>query len=226
MPTQTSKPPPPPTTTNSNEADIIFNRANVALARSQRLVASWLPPKPVDDDGSAAKSSAETQRLEDEMFTAVPERLGLGAAPPNADKPWLQADLSANDKLRQQLLGRNYKKVQEQKQKQAQAHGSAAKDRGAGRNNDDDNLAGEEEEDEGEGRSAVGKRKKQQQQGEKGRGSVVVPTEERKEGEDVESPSLEEPDTKKSKKTAASKRKGAGSFLDELLSDRKKNRKK
>ena len=57
---------------NKNESDIILNRANVALARSQRLVASWLPEK-TPDELANAKSEEELQREEDEIFTAVPE---------------------------------------------------------------------------------------------------------------------------------------------------------
>jgi hypothetical protein len=62
---------------STNEADIIFNRANVALARSQRLVASWLPPPAADEKQKGEISEAEQaelQRQEDEMFTPVPER--------------------------------------------------------------------------------------------------------------------------------------------------------
>lgn len=57
---------------DKNESDIILNRANVALARSQRLVASWLPEK-TPDELANAKSEEELQREEGEIFTAVPE---------------------------------------------------------------------------------------------------------------------------------------------------------
>ena len=57
---------------SKNESDIILNRASVALARSQRLVASWLPEK-TSDELANAKSEEELQREEDEIFTAVPE---------------------------------------------------------------------------------------------------------------------------------------------------------
>lgn len=56
-----------------SEADVIFNRANIALARSQRLVVSWLPPKS-DEELAQTKSEEELQREEDEIFTAVPEK--------------------------------------------------------------------------------------------------------------------------------------------------------
>lgn len=54
------------------ESDVILNRANVALARSQRLVSSWLPAQ-TEDELSHVKSEEELQREEDEIFTAVPE---------------------------------------------------------------------------------------------------------------------------------------------------------
>lgn len=57
----------------ASEAEIVFNRANVALARSQRLIASWLPPKTTDEIANE-KTEEELQREEDEIFTAVPEK--------------------------------------------------------------------------------------------------------------------------------------------------------
>ena len=57
---------------SKSESDIILNRANVALSRSQRLVASWLPAQP-DDEQSKVKTEEELQKEEDEIFTAVPE---------------------------------------------------------------------------------------------------------------------------------------------------------
>lgn len=58
---------------SKSEADIVFNRANVALARSQRLIASWLPPKTAEEIANT-KTEEELQREEDEIFTAVPEK--------------------------------------------------------------------------------------------------------------------------------------------------------
>lgn len=57
---------------SKSETDIILNKANVALARSQRLVASWLPPQ-TSEELANLKSEEELQREEDEIFTAVPE---------------------------------------------------------------------------------------------------------------------------------------------------------
>lgn len=61
------------------ETDIILSRANVALARSQRLVASWLSLSPAGADADTQvpppKTEDELQREEKELFTAVPETL-------------------------------------------------------------------------------------------------------------------------------------------------------
>lgn len=61
-----------------SEPDVILNRANVALARSQRLVSSWLTPKDEDKhrDGQSLpqpKSEEDLQREESDLFTPVPE---------------------------------------------------------------------------------------------------------------------------------------------------------
>lgn len=58
--------------TTQSEADVIFNRANVALARSQRLIQSWLPPRTAEEIANT-KSEEELQREEDEMFKPAPE---------------------------------------------------------------------------------------------------------------------------------------------------------
>ena len=56
----------------ASEADVIFNRANVALAKSQRLIQSWLPPR-TDEELRNAKSLEEIEREEEEIFKPVPE---------------------------------------------------------------------------------------------------------------------------------------------------------
>jgi hypothetical protein len=59
---------------SKSESDVILNRANVALSRSQRLVASWLPQQ-TNEELANTKTDEELQREEDEIFTAVPETL-------------------------------------------------------------------------------------------------------------------------------------------------------
>ncbi|MCJ1359852.1 MAG: hypothetical protein MMC33_009855 [Icmadophila ericetorum] len=92
----------------TREADLIFNRANVALARSQRLIASWLPPR-TEEELRNAKSEEEIEKEEQELFKPMPELLGLGATPPQ-DGEVKRQELSSNDKLRKQLLGKDLAK--------------------------------------------------------------------------------------------------------------------
>ncbi|MCJ1472761.1 hypothetical protein MMC13_001410 [Lambiella insularis] len=96
----------------TNEADVLFNRANVALAKSQRLVASWLPPRTTEEVPNT-KSEEETEREEKETFAPIPELLGLGAPLPKdiKDGDGRRQELSSNDKLRKQLLGKDFAKL-------------------------------------------------------------------------------------------------------------------
>ena len=55
-----------------NEADVIFNRANIALARSQRLIQSWLGPASAEDTASQ-KTEEQLEKEDEEMFKAEPE---------------------------------------------------------------------------------------------------------------------------------------------------------
>ena len=59
-----------PKSSEPSEADIIFNRASLALAKSQRLIESWLPPKSAAD----IKTEEQLEAEEREIFTVVPER--------------------------------------------------------------------------------------------------------------------------------------------------------
>ncbi|KAI4139536.1 MAG: hypothetical protein L6R39_006242 [Caloplaca ligustica] len=95
-----------------SEADIIFNRANVALAKSQRLVASWLPPR-TEEEMRTAKTDEEIGKEEQELFTPVPELLGLGAKVPDDAKigDLSRQKLTSEDLLRRQLLGKGYAKL-------------------------------------------------------------------------------------------------------------------
>ena len=56
------------------DVDTLLNRANLALARSRRVVASWLPPKTSGDQGATGTGEAADDDEEDEeMFKPVPE---------------------------------------------------------------------------------------------------------------------------------------------------------
>jgi hypothetical protein len=59
-----------------SEADIISNRINVRHADKLRLIASWLPA-PTADELSNAKSEAQLEQEEKDLFAPVPELLVL-----------------------------------------------------------------------------------------------------------------------------------------------------
>ncbi|KAL1999515.1 hypothetical protein VTN02DRAFT_4391 [Thermoascus thermophilus] len=204
---------------SQSEADVIFNRANVALARSQRLVASWLPPKTAEELANA-KSEEELQREEDEIFTPVPEKLGLGAPLPQSanDGSWNRTELSSNDKLRRQLLGRNYQKAT-LKSSSNQPTGKTAPPTAASVSKPED-----EEEEEEEGRATLLGKKKNKRK--------IAATQD--DDDDDETPAASETanggggSSSSSTKTGTGSRskKKAGSFLDEILAGRSKKKKK
>ncbi|KAL1865988.1 hypothetical protein Plec18167_009238 [Paecilomyces lecythidis] len=215
--------------TTSNEADVIFNRANIALARSQRLVASWLPPKSDEDLAEQSKSEEELQREEDEIFTAVPEKLGLGAPLPKAteDGSWNRTELSSNDKLRQQLMGKGFAKAMaaKQRQQQLQQQQNIKKRPEQGKTGAKSSARTEEaddDDDEEEGRSALGnkKRKVAATGTEDGANEGIV---EGKEASGSGSGSASAPGAESGR---GKKKKKTGSYLDEVLSQRSKKKKK
>ncbi|KAJ5806987.1 hypothetical protein N7474_010579 [Penicillium riverlandense] len=216
------------------ESDVILNRANVALARSQRLVASWLPAQ-TDEELTHVKSEEELQKEEDEIFTAVPETLGVGAPLPEkaADGSWNRTELGSNDKLRKQLLGKNYDKIM----KAAAANqplpsrtspmvarnnttSSAGQVQGTG------NTEEENDEDEEEGRTAlVGKKKTNKRRGKDDTSQDLAQDPAAGDAENKATPAAAVPPP--SSRAASSKgKKKATSYLDEILAERAKKRKK
>ncbi|KAJ5187339.1 hypothetical protein N7449_010333 [Penicillium cf. viridicatum] len=211
---------------SKSESDVILNRANVALSRSQRLVASWLPQQTTEELANP-KTEEELQREEDEIFTAVPETLGVGAPLPQkaADGSWNRTELDSNDKLRKQLLGKNYDRVMKAaaEQKAAAAAATAA---AASASASVAKAEVEEEYDEEDGRSAMLARQKNKRKGGAGAGRGVHPAAAAaaaeagdKGGEEGEGEGAPAPARSKGRKKATS-------YLDELLAERAKKRKK
>ncbi|KAJ5659138.1 hypothetical protein N7507_005589 [Penicillium longicatenatum] len=209
---------------SKTESDVILNRANVALARSQRLVASWLPAQ-TEEELANVKSEEELQREEDEIFTAVPETLGVGAPLPEkaADGSWNRTELSSNDKLRKQLLGKNYDRfMKAEAEKKAAAKAStaaaqAAKTAAAAANQQD-----EESDDDEEGRLASIGRNKRKAAPLKAK-TKVVNGEDKGSQDEQDVPSAKEVPVRQAPLKGKKK---ATSYLDELLAERAKKRKK
>lgn len=70
------------------DPETIFARANLALARSQRLVASWLP-SPTADELANEPSEEELQKQEEDIFVAVPEKYVVYIRAPHPIHPVL-----------------------------------------------------------------------------------------------------------------------------------------
>lgn len=164
------------------------------------------------------------------MLIFSPSRLGVGAPLPEkaADGSWNRTELSSNDKLRKQLLGRNYDKIMK-----AAAANKASTGRGGpasaqvgktGASAGTSGLDDGSDDDEEEGRSAmVGKKKR------KGNSGDTRPTVAAEESlvDQVEVGDESGSTKEMPAKSAPSKgRKKATSYLDELLAGRSKKRKK
>jgi hypothetical protein len=55
-----------------SEIEIWFNRASVALAKSERLMSGLLPP-PTESELKNAKTEEQVRKEEQEMFTVAPD---------------------------------------------------------------------------------------------------------------------------------------------------------
>jgi hypothetical protein len=93
-------------TDTTSDPDVIFNRLNIALARSQRILNSWVPPK-----SEANKGRHEDDDLPEAEFKSMNEKSGLESKAAYADDDDLpdgavqRKKLASNDKLLEQLLG-------------------------------------------------------------------------------------------------------------------------
>ncbi|KAB8258889.1 hypothetical protein BDV32DRAFT_125078 [Aspergillus pseudonomiae] len=226
---------------SKTETDVILNKANVALARSQRLVASWLPPKTQEEQANT-KSEEELQREEDEVFTAVPETLGVGAPLPSkaADGSWNRTELGSNDKLRRQLLGKNYKKIMSEKNAAAgrQLSNMGSSSGASSATNQSQTMAGraydDDDEDEDEGRTALvgkkGSRKRKAESIPRTLDPIVADDDRGDQGDDggdgEDEASVKRGGTLSQQPYRLKGRRKATSFLDEILTERSRKRKK
>lgn len=161
------------------------------------------------------------------LTTSLTHSLGVGAPLPQkaADGSWNRTELDSNDKLRKQLLGKNYDRVMKAaaEQKAAAAAATAA---AASASASVVKAEVEEEYDEEDGRSAMLARQKNKRKGGAGAGRGVHPAAAAaaaeagdKGGEEGEGEGAPAPARSKGRKKATS-------YLDELLAERAKKRKK
>lgn len=154
-------------------------------------------------------------------------RLGVGAPLPTkaADGSWNRTELDSNDKLRKQLLGKNYKKVMAAKNTSTAVAGQAGKPKpgtGPAATRDD-----EDEDDEDEGRTAVvgkkGQSRKRKAASTPDTGETNTP--DVAEGADGDGGEAKQQISEPRPSGTRGKKK-ATSFLDEILAQRSKKRKK
>ncbi|KAF2431237.1 hypothetical protein EJ08DRAFT_696624 [Tothia fuscella] len=207
----------PPKSKEPSEAEIVFNRANVALAKSQRLIASWLPPK-TPEELANAKTQEELEKEDADLFTPVPELLGVGAPLPKdaADGVVKRKDTSSLDALRKQLLGRNATTRNLEVKPEQGVSKPLAKTAKP--------VLSESEDDEG-GRSAVFASRKIKS---KRPISPEVPTENYEEdlGSDLPPERSPKPSSKPIDSKAKPSKRKASSFLDEMLAEKAKKKSK
>ncbi|RMJ23001.1 hypothetical protein PHISP_06141, partial [Aspergillus sp. HF37] len=113
--------------------DVILNKANIALSRSQRIVASWLPPRTSEELQSSNDPRQQDLDNEEEKEIFTPTRSGRAIPQQNTansngqDGTPNRGDQETNEKLRRQLLGRNYKRVLKEQERDASLASSRQK---------------------------------------------------------------------------------------------------
>ncbi|KAF2396262.1 hypothetical protein EJ06DRAFT_250665 [Trichodelitschia bisporula] len=199
-----------------SEADIVFNRASVALASSQRLIASWLPPA---TDTGPTKTEEELAKEEEEMFKPVPELLGVGAAPPKDPAALLRNKTASLEKLRVQLMGKEAARRVQQRQAKIAPRVEVKKPVRVEKVEEEDS-----EEDEGRGAMFGGRKKVAK------RAVEDTPVDAPEDGvpEQIETHDVDEAVAAESAAPPAPKpaKRKAASFLDELLAEKAKKKKK
>lgn len=160
-------------------------------------------------------------------------RLGVGAPLPEkaADGSWNRTELSSNDALRKQLLGRNYDKFMKAKQAAAKVGVSALAGKTAASGSGSGSAAAEDDEDddeEEEGRVSMVGKKRRRRIGQASAAPAPAAA-----GATTTAGNAEDAGGKagngmvETGPTATAKgRKKATSYLDELLAERSKKRKK
>ena len=223
-------------TERTTEADLVFNRISVQLAQSQKLLQSMLGPRFTNghNDDCPVK---EVDSEDNEVFTAEPElcvfalepvyteridrsRLGAGAPlPKDGEQSALTKDRRSNladEQLRKRLLGKNAKYL---------TSGMV----GNGRSSDKSNVVGHmapkqrrkgnptaTDSDEDEGRSSLGFSKRRKVQG--------ISQAEGVEGGNADDPAAALPWSKQVNGSPVPNINKSGSYLDEVLAERSKNR--
>ncbi|KAK5169846.1 uncharacterized protein LTR77_005824 [Saxophila tyrrhenica] len=217
-----------------SDVDIILNRINVAHARSQRLLQSWLPPKQEQEPTSES-------REDDEDFRSMTEVGGYGSKAAYAEDAATDGLIprkktTSNDMLLEQILGKKGAQAKRKKDAEKSGDKSAVKfgaSKPLQKSKEDSKAHVESEDEEGGGRASAFKSRKARRTGEDGAQSNVshkddvtqsetLPTAEDTTPAKVKDSDLEdggEDDVRPTKRKKAS-------YLDEVLAQKSKKKKK
>ena len=217
---------PQSTAPDEPSADVVLNRHNVALARSRRILQSWLPPAPPAEAG--AHEELDMNDDDDDAGT-LNEVGGMGSRTGQEDVDAFglpRKKHSTNDKLLEQIMG---KRGAEAKRKQNAKEGKAAVGSRHGKTlplvekpKQEKKRAVESDDDDEGGRATAFKSRKMR--------SVVVPREiaiEALDREDIGQAATGQPidaSTTLEPADKPSKRK-TNSYLDEVLAKKSKKKK-
>ncbi|KAF2718857.1 hypothetical protein K431DRAFT_287316 [Polychaeton citri CBS 116435] len=219
--------------------DILLNRQNVALARSQRLIQSWLPKHDDPEKSTTSVEPGHPQDDNEDEFRGMSELAGIGAVVRDDDDGQIgglrRKKVPSNDKLLEQLLG---KKAANAHRKRQDAGRSTLSAKSQGQGSSQGMLpqaprgrqGGESDEDEEGGRTTSFKSKKAPH------AVKSAPTMIRE--DDDAAAVAEDPDMAVAPKRKASRslsqseeevkpaKKKHGSYLDELLAQKARKKKK
>ncbi|KAF2735072.1 hypothetical protein EJ04DRAFT_492382 [Polyplosphaeria fusca] len=226
----------------NSDGDVLANRLNVGLAKSQRLLASWMGPKDdIEPQNEQAREIQDDDDLQEQSFG--PDRSGVGFKIPKdgEDGTFARRTQAADNRLLEQLLG---KKAAKSHKAIKQAPGESKKKPKFSYSSKVQRQEESDDEDEGRASAFKSKRRKMNQPRPIVPGSDAV-NEEGGEGKqrpalrqenlddlgegqregDVQAVSAELGDERKPVQSRSSQPK-AGSYLDEILAERSKKKKK
>ncbi|KAK7530592.1 uncharacterized protein J3D65DRAFT_129845 [Phyllosticta citribraziliensis] len=185
--------------------EVVYNKANVASARSLALISSWLPSRP-----AAETEKSQEPMLQDDaaLFTPEPELHGVGAEIPKeiADGSFRRQHLSSNKELAKMLLPKGALRAQAMDKKAPVPRPAPKKpERPAPKQDDSDDE---------EGRAAMFKSKRPRKSPVETRNANSDESDDEVKGKASQSRTT--PERKKKRMT----------FLDEVLEERAKKKKK
>ncbi|QIW95379.1 hypothetical protein AMS68_000897 [Peltaster fructicola] len=190
------------------ESEIILNKTNIALARSRKLIQSWL---------SQPAAESQEDEDEDEDFKPESETAGIGSTVQDDESGSLgriARSRQANDKLLEQILGKTAAQAHRRSQQTVSSTKPAPKvDENSNKrqnNSDDDN-------DQGRASAVASGRVKKSKH--YSTNKIQVPDQ-----KDPLTPTNEGEASKQQNRLGVSSKRKANSYLDELLA--KKARKK